>query len=235
MNNNEYILEVENLKKTYNPDSPAPVHALKQVDLKIKKGEFVALMGRSGSGKSTLLHQLALLDTPSAGLIRINGKDVAYMDEKEKADFRLGFIGYIFQDYALLPELNLLENVALPLMTSGVPKSEYTKLSLSAIESVGLEGLEKHLPSELSGGQKQRASIARAIVNKPQLLFADEPTANLDSESSEQVLRTLRDLNKNFKQTIVMVTHEPEDKKYVDRVIFLKDGVLQTDEVLETK
>ena len=223
---NQYILEVENLKKTYNPNSPAPVHALKQVDMKIKRGEFVALMGRSGSGKSTLLHQAALLDTPSSGLIKINGKDVAYMSEKEKAGFRLNFIGYIFQDYALLPELNLLENVALPLMTAGVSKKEYLRLSQEAINSVGLEGSEKHLPGELSGGQKQRASVARAIVNKPQLLFADEPTANLDSESSAQVLQTLKKLNQDFNQTIIMVTHEPEDKQYVDRTLYLKDGVL---------
>ncbi len=223
----KYILETIDLKKTYNPDSPAPVHALKGVTLQVRKGEFVALMGRSGSGKSTFLHQVALLDTPTSGSIKINGKDVAYMSEEEKAMFRLEFIGYIFQDYALLPELTLFENVALPLMASGLSKSEYQDDVSNTIKSVGLEGLEDHLPSELSGGQQQRVSVARAIVNKPQLLFADEPTANLDSESSAQVLETLRELNKEFKQTIIMVTHEPDDEKYVDRVIWLKDGVLQ--------
>ncbi len=227
-NKKDYILEVEKLVKTYNPDSPAPVHALKGVDLKVERGEFLALMGRSGSGKSTFLHQIALLDTPSAGKIKINGKDVAYLSEDEKASFRLEFIGYVFQDYALLPELTLFENVALPLYASGTDKVKAKKLALEAIESVGLHGWEEHLPGELSGGQKQRASVARAIVNRPQLLFADEPTANLDSESSEQVLETMKKLNKEFGQTIIMVTHEPDDKKYVDRVVWLKDGLLES-------
>jgi len=227
--NNEYILETEKLVKIYNPDSPAPVHALKGVDLQVKKGEFVALMGRSGSGKSTFLHQVALLDTPTSGKIRINSKDVAYMSEEEKALFRLEFIGYVFQDYALLPELTLFENVALPLIAGGADKDEISKNTFQAIESVGLKGWEDHLPGELSGGQQQRVSVARAIANKPQLLFADEPTANLDSESSEQVLETMRELNRNFGQTIIMVTHEPDDEKFVDRVIWLKDGVLQSD------
>jgi len=227
MNKEEYILEVENLKKVYNPNSPAPVHALRGVSLKVKRGEFVALMGRSGSGKSTFLHQVALLDEPSSGEIKINGKPVAYMSEEEKSEFRLEFIGYIFQDYALLPELNLFENVALPLIAGGLSFKEYQPMVNEAIKSVGLEGLEKHLPGELSGGQQQRVSIARAIANKPQLLFADEPTANLDSESSEQILEALKKLNTEYKQTIIMVTHEPDDEKYVDRTIWLKDGVLQ--------
>ena len=149
------------------------------------------------------------------------------MDEAEKNQFRLDYIGYIFQDYALLPELTLYENVALPMMAQGIPQSEYDEDVKSVIKKVGLEGLEEHLPSELSGGQQQRVSIARAIVNKPAILFADEPTANLDSESSKAVLDTMRALVKEYGQTVIMVTHEPEDEKIVDRTIWLKDGVLE--------
>jgi putative ABC transport system ATP-binding protein len=141
------------------------------------------------------------------------------MDEAEKNQFRLDYIGYIFQDYALLPELTLYENVALPMMAQGIPQEDYDQDVLEVIEKVGLKGLEEHLPSELSGGQQQRVSIARAIVNKPAILFADEPTANLDSESSKAVLDTMRALVKEYGQTVIMVTHEPEDEKIVDRTI----------------
>jgi len=220
------ILKVKNLHKTYNPNSDAPVHALRGVDLEVEQGEFIALMGRSGSGKSTFLHQVALLDTPSRGEIFINGKNVAYLSESEKSDFRLEFIGYIFQDYALLPELTTFENIALPLLASGVSKSDIKQKVENAMKNVGLENLGKHLPRELSGGQKQRVAVARAIVNKPQILFADEPTANLDSVSSKQVLDTLKSLSVEFGQTVIMVTHEEEDKQYVDRVVTLKDGKL---------
>ena len=221
----EYILEVENLHKIYNPDSPSPVHALKGVNVKFKKGEFVALMGRSGSGKSTFLHQVALLDEPTEGKIIFDGQDVSKLSPEEKNNFRLDSIGYIFQDYALLPELNLFENIALPMMAKGIPEENYREDVLEIIKKVGLEGLENKLPSELSGGQQQRVSIARAIVNKPKILFADEPTANLDSESSEKVLKTLRDLV-NEGQTVIMVTHEQEDENIVDRTIWLKDGII---------
>jgi len=220
------ILKVENLCKTYNAKSETPVHAIKDINLTFKKGEFIALMGRSGSGKSTFLHQVALLDVPTSGTVQINGKHVSEMNELEKTDFRLHFIGYIFQDYALLSELTLFENVALPMQALGMSKAEYESDVISTIEKVGLSGLEHHLPSELSGGQQQRVSIARAIVNKPAILFADEPTANLDSESSKAVLDTMRDLVDNFDQTIIMVTHEEDDMKYVDRSVWLKDGKL---------
>ncbi len=231
----DVILKVENLKKVYNPGTAAAVHALKGISLEIKRGEFVALMGRSGSGKSTFLHQVALLDTPTEGKIFIDGKDVSSMSEDEKSEFRLNFIGYIFQDYALLPELTMYENIALPMIASGADKKEIDAAVSEAVSNVGLEGLESHLPSELSGGQKQRVSIARAIVNKPQILFADEPTANLDSESSKQVLESLKRLNEEFNQTIIMVTHEPEDEQYVDRVLWLKDGLLYNKEDVKTK
>jgi len=223
---NNIILKVENICKVYNPNSPEPVHALKNISLKFKKGEFIALMGRSGSGKSTFLHQVALLDVPTSGSVQISGKHVSDMSDAEKTEFRLNFIGYIFQDYALLPELTLFENVALPMQALGYSKAEYSDDVVATIEKVGLAGLEHHLPSQLSGGQQQRVSIARAIVNKPAILFADEPTANLDTESSQAVLDTMRDLVDNFDQTIIMVTHEPDDMEYVDRSIWLKDGEL---------
>ncbi len=221
------ILKAKEVVKIYNPESVKPVRALRGIDMELKKGEFVALMGRSGSGKSTLLHQLALLDRPTEGYIEIEGRDVSRLNEKERAKFRLDVIGYIFQDYALMPELSLYENIALPLLALGQTKKKYDKTVRKIIKRVGLEGREKNLPAELSGGEQQRVSIARAIINKPTILFADEPTANLDSEAAKVVLEVMKELVDNYGQTIVMVTHEPDDKKYVDRVLWLKDGKLE--------
>ena len=223
-----YILKTEKLVKTYGVNTPSPVHALRDIDIKLKKGEFVALMGRSGSGKSTFLHQVALLDRPTFGYIEINGVDVSNLSEKERAKFRLKILGYVFQDYALIPELTLYENIALPLIALGRKKTQYHKSVLEIIKRVGLHQRENNLPSELSGGEQQRVSIARAIINKPQILFADEPTANLDSEAAGVVLTIMRELVDKYGQTIIMVTHEPDDEKYVDRVVWLKDGKLQS-------
>ena len=223
----DYILKTEELVKTYGINGPSPVQALKGINLELKKGEFVALMGRSGSGKSTFLHQIALLDRPTSGYIEINGVDVAKLSEEKRAEFRLNVLGYVFQDYALIPELNLYENIALPMIALGESKSKYHSSVMSIIKRVGLNKRENNLPSELSGGEQQRVSIARAIVNKPEILFADEPTANLDSEAAAVVLDIMRELVDKYGQTIIMVTHEPDDKKYVDRVIWLKDGKLE--------
>ncbi len=219
------IIEVKNLKKTYG--GKVPTYALKNINFGVEKGEFVALMGRSGSGKSTLLHQLGLLDVPTEGEVIMDGVNLMSFSEKEKSDFRLEKLGYVFQAYALLPELTALESVFLPLMLSGISKKDYIKKASEMLDKVGLGDRLHHLPKEMSGGEQQRVAIARALVNNPMILFADEPTANLDSESSLVVLKLFRELNKEIGQTIIMVTHEPDDKQYVDRVIWLKDGVIQ--------
>lgn len=219
------IIEVKKLKKTY--EGKVPTHALKGVSFGIKKGKFVALMGRSGSGKSTLLHQLGLLDTPTAGEIIIDGINLVSFSEKQKTEFRLKKLGYVFQSYALLPELTALESVYLPLMLLGKNKKEYKETASEMLEKVGLADRLHHLPKEMSGGEQQRVAVARALVNNPMILFADEPTANLDSESSKVILELFKKLNKEIGQTIIMVTHEPDDKKYVDQVIWLKDGIIQ--------
>lgn len=219
------IIEVKNLKKTY--EGKVPTYALKGVSFEVKKGEFVAIMGRSGSGKSTLLHQLGLLDIPTAGEIIMDGTSLVSFSEKQKTEFRLKKLGYVFQSYALLPELTALESVYLPLMLLNIDKKEYTKKASEMLKKVGLANRLHHLPKELSGGEQQRVAIARALINDPLILFADEPTANLDSESSKVILELFKELNKDIKQTIIMVTHEPDDKKYVDRVIQLKDGAIR--------
>ncbi len=219
------IIEVKNLKKTYG--GKVPTHALRDINFGVKKGEFVALMGRSGSGKSTLLHQLGLLDLPTAGEVIMDGINLMSFSEKQKSEFRLNKLGYVFQAYALLPELTALESVYLPLMLADRNKKEYTKKAIEMLGKVGLGDRLHHLPKEMSGGEQQRVAIARALVNDPMILFADEPTANLDSESSMVILKLFRELNKEIGQTIIMVTHEPDDKKFVDRVIWLKDGVIK--------
>ncbi|OQX22298.1 MAG: ABC transporter [Candidatus Altiarchaeales archaeon A3] len=219
------MIHANNIKKIYN-QGKTEVRALNGISLEIKKGEFVGLMGASGSGKSTLLHQLGLLDRPTSGEIIINDVDVLSMSENEKTLFRLKELGYVFQEYAILPELTAIENVYLPAMASG--KSNYLDESRELLKIVGLEARARHLPSELSGGEQQRVAIARALINKPKILFADEPCANLDSESSKHILELFKKLNEEMGQTIVMVTHEDWHKKYVDRVIVLKDGVIET-------
>ena len=217
------MIKVKNLKKIYDMGT-LKVKALDGVSMDIKKGEFVTLMGFSGSGKSTFLHQVGLLDTPTSGSIIINNVDVLELSEKQKTLFRLNQLGYVFQEYAILGELTALENVYLPLLMIGKNKQECIASAKEVLEKVGLGDRMDHFQKELSGGQQQRVAIARALVNKPKILFADEPTANLDSTSSIQILELFKELNKKYGQTIVMVTHEDFHKKYVDRVIYLKDG-----------
>lgn len=218
------MITVKQLTKTYfNGSIETPV--LKGLDLDIKKGEFVAIMGKSGAGKSTLLYQISLLDKPTTGEVRVAGIDILNLDETERTEFRLKKLGYIFQDYALLPELNAEENVAIPLLMQGLDPTLAYQKARNVIDSVGMEGKYLNRPNQLSGGQQQRVSIARAMAQEPEILFADEPTANLDSLSSDTVIQLLSELHKKG-QTIVMVTHDVEYTKYCDRIIFLDDGLI---------
>jgi len=222
---NEAPLEIKGLSRIYGMGD-VKVKALNNVSFEIARGEFVAIMGKSGSGKSTLLHQLGLLDMPTSGQIIFGGKNILELSESSKARFRLSKFGYVFQEYALLPELTALENVYLPAMALGRKKEEYMKAGTEVLEHVGLGTRLHHRPREMSGGEQQRVAIARALINKPDILFADEPTANLDSISSKQVIELFQKLNKETRLTILMVTHEPDDVKYVSTVVWLKDGEL---------
>ena len=222
------IIEATGLRKTFAGE--VPVEALKDVDLVIEEGEFVGIMGPSGSGKSTLLHMLALLDDPTAGKITVDGIDVLALSSIQKTSFRLNKLGYVFQEYALLPELNALENVYLPLMMLGASARDYTRAALEMMETVGLGKRARHLLNQMSGGEQQRVAIARALVNRSKILFADEPCANLDTRNSEIVMKLLRQLADERRQTIVMVTHEPEHRQYMDRVLWIKDGEMDREE-----
>jgi len=212
------LIETTDLKKIYSMGK-VEVHALRGVDIKIEPGEFVALMGPSGSGKSTLLNMIGLLDTPTSGGIVIDGIEVSSLNDDQRADFRLKKMGFVFQFFSLLMELNSLENVALPMI---MDERKYDRAA-SLLELVGIGDRADHYPSELSGGQQQRVAIARALANEPAILLADEPTANLDTESSNQIVALFRELNEKG-QTIIMVTHEPELGEKADRIIRIKDG-----------
>jgi putative ABC transport system ATP-binding protein len=205
------------------------VRALDGVSLEIRKGEFVGIMGPSGSGKSTLLHMLGLLDRPTSGFLSIDGIDVGALDERSRTVFRLQRLGYVFQDYALVPELTAQENVYLPSMARGMTSQECTLVCSEILGVVGLGDRIHHLPSQMSGGEQQRVAIARALVNQPALLLADEPCANLDTQNSRIILDLFKRLNKNLNQTIVMVSHEEWHKSYFDRIISMKDGIIETE------
>lgn len=221
------MIEIKKLIKTFK-DGPIETRVLKGIDLEVKNGEFIAIMGRSGAGKSTLLYQISLLDEPTSGEIHINGKETHAMTEHEKMLFRLTEFGYVFQDYALLPELTALENVALPLYMQGVSRSAADAKASAALERVGLGKRLENLPSQLSGGEQQRVSISRAIAHTPSVLFADEPTANLDSESSAAVMRIFKELHAGG-QTIIMVTHEEEFARFAERIVKIDDGKVVSD------
>ena len=202
------MIEITDLRKIYRMGN-VEVRALDGVNLTIEKGEFLGIMGPSGSGKSTLLHMLGLLDLPTSGRIVIDDMDISRFTDYEKTMFRLYKLGYVFQDYALVPDLTVMENVSLPAMLRKDRTEEQTKKdSFSILQKIGLCDRRDHLPRELSGGQQQRVSLARAMVNKPDILFADEPCANLDTENSRVVLELFKEINESMHQTIVMVSHE---------------------------
>lgn len=219
------IIEVKNLTKSFY-DGNVVTQVLKGIDFEAYEGEFVAIMGRSGAGKSTFLYQMSLLDNPTSGTIILNGELTDHMSNDEKTHHRLKELGYVFQDYSLLPELTALENIIVPLLMQGVDMETAKIRAMEVLESVGLEKVSGNLPSELSGGEQQRVSVARAITHKPKILFADEPTANLDSASSKLVMDIFRKLNKENNLTIIMVTHEEEYGRIADRVVRLSDGLV---------
>jgi len=216
------MITAKNIIKTF-INGTVETRVLKDVSITIGDGEFVAIMGKSGAGKSTLMYQLGLLDHPTSGDISIDGVPVTELSHDARTKFRLDNLGYIFQDYALVPELTALENVMVPLLMQGKSDTEVLEIAKSSLARIGLSHRENNLPSQLSGGEQQRVSIARAVAHDPKILFADEPTANLDNVSSESVMEVFKELHKRG-QTIVMVTHEPEYTVNCDRVIYLSDG-----------
>jgi putative ABC transport system ATP-binding protein len=223
------MIEISDLRKSYYMGN-VEVKALDGVTLDIAKGEFLGIMGASGSGKTTLLHMLGLLDEPTSGKILIDGMDISKLTDYEKTMFRLYRLGYVFQDYALVPDLTVMENVSLPAMLrKDRTEDQYRKDSQDILQKIGMSDRQDHLPRELSGGQQQRVSLARAMVNKPEILFADEPCANLDTENSRVVLDLFREINESMKQTIVMVSHEDWHKDYFHRIIRLRDGKIVSD------
>ncbi len=224
------IIVVKDLKRYYGTGKTA-VKALNGVSFEIKKGEFVAIMGASGSGKTTLLRILALLDDATDGIYTIRGLEVSSLPEAERSYYRLTQVGYVFQDYALINEMSAAENVYVLSMMEGKSKKESYRTALEALDKVGLNGKHDRVPDELSGGEKQRVAIARAIAKKPDIMFADEPCANLDTNNSKQVLDVFKELNEKYGQTIIMVTHEPWHVEYVNRVITLEDGIMISDEI----
>jgi putative ABC transport system ATP-binding protein len=220
------ILSTTYLCKTYG-EGEARVEALKETNLRIEKGEFVAIIGPSGSGKSTLLHLLAGLDKPTAGYVYIEGKNIYDMSEKELAIFRRKSIGFVFQFFNLLPIMSLEENVILPLVLDS-QKIEWDYIE-ELMDTLGIKDRRKHFPGALSGGQQQRAAITRALATKPSIIFADEPTGNLDTKSSKEVLDLLTKSIKKYNQTLVMITHDPKVAEYADRVLTIEDGVIVSD------
>ena len=216
------VIEIKNLEKVFRTELVETV-ALNGVSLNVEQGEFVAIMGPSGCGKSTLLNIIGLLDNPTSGEYLLNGTDVSKKSESERTDIRKGTLGFVFQAFNLIEDLNVEENIELPLLYMGLPKSERKKRIQDAMERMAIGHRAKHFPAQLSGGQQQRVAIARAVVSRPSLILADEPTGNLDSKNGHEVMELLSELHKDG-TTIVMVTHSQKDAMYADRIVNLFDG-----------
>nr|WP_321356550.1 ABC transporter ATP-binding protein [uncultured Draconibacterium sp.] len=227
----EKIIHLENIVKTYKVGTQE-VRALRSVSIDIYKGEYVAIMGASGSGKSTLMNIIGCLDTPTSGTYVLNGKDVSSLSDDRLAEIRNSEIGFVFQVFNLLPRNSALENVMLPLVYAGKRKAERKKMAEETLVDVGLQDRMEHKPNELSGGQRQRVAIARALVNKPALLLADEPTGNLDSKISEEIMKLFAEIHRKG-NTLVMVTHEEDIAEHAHRIIRLKDGEVESDVINE--
>ena len=224
------LIETENLYKTYDLGQ-SPVHALDGVSLSIEQGEFVAIMGPSGSGKSTFMNVVGCLDKPSSGAYRLDGMDIGTLTSDALADIRSRKIGFVFQVFNLLPRADALENVELPMIYNGIPAAQRRRRALDALKSMGLEGREHHHPNQLSGGQQQRVAIARALVNEAPLILADEPTGNLDTKTSIEIMELFVKLNSESGITVILVTHEPDIAAYSNRIIRFLDGRVISDVV----
>ncbi|MBE2225147.1 MAG: ABC transporter ATP-binding protein [Anaerolineae bacterium] len=225
------MIEMKNLTKTYEMGTQV-VHALRGVDLTIKEGEFVAIMGPSGSGKSTLMNMIGCLDFPSGGTYKLDGIDVSDMSPDDRSRIRNKRIGFVFQQFNLLPRTTALKQVALPLMYGGHSRSERSKRAKEALELVGLGDRMSHKPDELSGGQQQRVAIARALSNDPAIILADEPTGALDTQTGEEILGIFKKLHQEQGITIIMITHDPEIAEHAKRTIWIRDGLIQEEHEL---
>ncbi len=230
----EDVIKVKNVKKVYRMGEER-INAVNNVSINIKSGEICCLLGKSGSGKSTLLNLLAGLEKPTKGSIIINNHHIERMNENQLAFFRQKYIGFVFQSYNLLSTLTALENVTLPLIFNKVPKKEREKRAMAMLKAVGLAERAKHKPSEMSGGQQQRVSIARAFINNPQVVFADEPTGNLDTKTTYEMMDLITGMARKHNQTLVVVTHDLEISAYADRIIHLSDGVVEKYEINKNK
>lgn len=221
------LIHIENMKKIYNPGENE-VRALDAIDLDIEKGDLVAIVGHSGSGKSTLMNMLGCLDTPTSGKYVLDGQDVASMTDNQLADVRNKEIGFIFQGFNLISNLDAVGNVELPLVYRGVSKNERKQLAMEALKSVGLEDRMKHKPNEMSGGQQQRVAVARAVAAKPPIILADEPTGNLDTKSTQEIMEILKELHRSGR-TVIIITHDEEIASQAHRVIRILDGRIEED------